>query len=68
MTDTPSPAKPSPIEPLKASSPTLAGAIARTLANAQTDRFSDDDAQFLKFHGIYPQDDRDLRKTGRNTL
>jgi sulfite reductase (NADPH) hemoprotein beta-component len=57
--------QPSPNELLKAGSPTLAGAIAATLADAGVDRFTEDDAQFLKFHGIYQQDDRDLRKTGK---
>lgn len=53
------------IEQLKQASPTLAGNIAATLADAQTDRFSDDDATFLKSHGVYQGDDRDLRKTGK---
>jgi sulfite reductase (NADPH) hemoprotein beta-component len=53
---------------LKESSPTLAGNIAQTLADAGADRFSDDDNQFLKFHGIYQQDDRDLRKSGKKFI
>jgi sulfite reductase (NADPH) hemoprotein beta-component len=57
-------AKPSPNELLKLGSPTLSGTIAQTLADASADCFSDDDNQFLKFHGIYQQDDRDLRKRG----
>src|SRR5207244_4846433 len=28
----------------------------------------EDDVQFLKFHGIYQQDDRDKRKTGRQYI
>ncbi len=52
-------------ERLKEASPTLAGTIAATLADPALDRFSDDDNQFLKFHGIYQQDDRDRRKTGK---
>lgn len=55
-------------EQLKENSPTLAGTIATTLADAHTDRFSDDDGQFLKFHGIYQGDDRDLRKTGKKYI
>ncbi|HEY4301308.1 MAG TPA: NADPH-dependent assimilatory sulfite reductase hemoprotein subunit, partial [Candidatus Didemnitutus sp.] len=31
-------------------------------------RFSEDDEQFIKFHGIYQQDDRDLRKTGKKYI
>jgi sulfite reductase (NADPH) hemoprotein beta-component len=52
-------------ETLKEASPTLAGGIATTLSDPAADRFSEDDGQFLKFHGIYQQDDRDKRKTGK---
>ena len=61
MTPTPDTKQPSPAELLKASSPTLSGTIAQTLADPQADRFSDDDNQFLKFHGIYQQRDRNVR-------
>ena len=61
MTPTPDTNQPSPAELLKASSPTLSGTIAQTLADPQADRFSDDDNQFLKFHGVYQQRDRDVR-------
>jgi len=53
---------------LKEASPTLAGTIAQTIADAATDRFTDDDGQFLKFHGVYQQDDRDLRKSGKKFM
>jgi sulfite reductase (NADPH) hemoprotein beta-component len=52
-------------EHLKIAIPTLAGNIAATLADDSMACFSGDDEQFLKFHGIYQQDDRDLRKTGK---
>lgn len=52
-------------EVIKQANPTLAGSIGATLADPATDRFSEDDCQFLKFHGIYQQDDRDKRKTGK---
>ncbi|MFZ9201839.1 MAG: NADPH-dependent assimilatory sulfite reductase hemoprotein subunit [Opitutales bacterium] len=52
-------------ELLKADKPDLSGTIRETLANASADRFSGDDEQFIKFHGIYQQDDRDKRKTGK---
>ncbi len=52
-------------EEIKAAIPTLAGTIAATMATPGADRFSDDDQQFIKFHGLYQQDDRDLRKTGK---
>jgi sulfite reductase (NADPH) hemoprotein beta-component len=55
-------------EEIKAAIPTLAGTIAATLADPATDHFSEDDNQFLKFHGSYQQDDRDLRKTGKKYI
>ncbi len=67
MSETESP-KVSHNEVLKQSVPTLAGTIAATLADPQADRFSDDDTQFMKFHGIYQQDDRDARKTGKKYI
>jgi sulfite reductase (NADPH) hemoprotein beta-component len=59
---------PSANELLKLGSPTLTGTIPQALADPQLDRFSDDDNQFLKFHGIYQEDDRDLRKTGKKYI
>jgi sulfite reductase (NADPH) hemoprotein beta-component len=55
-------------EGLKQSHPALAGSIASSLHDPGLDRFSDDDYEFLKFHGIYQQDDRDLRKTGKKYI
>ena len=55
-------------EGLKSGDPLLAGTIAQTLADPAKDRFSDDDNEFLKFHGIYQQDDRDKRKTGKQYI
>src|SRR5262245_36147578 len=55
-------------EQIKSAIPTLAGTIAATLADPAADRFSEDDTQFLKFHGIYQQDDRDLRKTQKKFI
>ncbi|MBX3731639.1 MAG: NADPH-dependent assimilatory sulfite reductase hemoprotein subunit [Verrucomicrobiae bacterium] len=52
-------------EQLKIAVPTLAGTIAATLSDPAADCFSSDDEQFLKFHGIYQQDDRDRRKQGK---
>jgi sulfite reductase (NADPH) hemoprotein beta-component len=62
------PAKLTRNEDLKAANPTLAGTIAATIADASADHFSEDDNQFLKFHGSYQQDDRDLRKTGKKYI
>lgn len=53
---------------IKNAIPTLAGTIAATLNDPAADHFSDDDNQFLKFHGSYQQDDRDLRKTGKKYI
>lgn len=55
-------------EALKAGDPLLAGTIAQTLAEPGKDRFSEDDYEFLKFHGIYQQDDRDKRKVGKQYI
>jgi sulfite reductase (NADPH) hemoprotein beta-component len=55
-------------EDLKSAIPTVAGTIAATIADAATDHFSQDDYEFLKFHGCYQQDDRDLRKTEKKYI
>ncbi|HIL25288.1 MAG TPA: sulfite reductase, partial [Verrucomicrobia bacterium] len=55
-------------EVIKAENPSLAGDIAATLADGAVDVFSKDDQQFLKFHGIYQQDDRDVRKQGKHFM
>jgi sulfite reductase (NADPH) hemoprotein beta-component len=60
--------KQSPIELLKERDPTLGGTIAQTLADPQADHFAEDDTTFLKSHGVYQQDDRDLRKTGKKYI
>ena len=65
---TETPAKVTHNEVIKDAIPTLAGTIAATIADASTDHFSEDDNQFLKFHGSYQQDDRDLRKTGKKYI
>jgi len=57
------PKPPTRNEGLKENSPLLGGTIASTLANSAADSFTHDDYEFLKFHGIYQQDDRDQRKT-----
>ncbi len=54
-------------EVIKDAIPTLAGNIAATMASG-TDQFSADDQQFIKFHGLYQQDDRDLRKTQKKFI
>src|SRR5882762_8927583 len=68
MITDPAPAKLSRNEGLKEACPTLSGNIGATLANPAVDRFSDDDYEFLKFHGIYQQDDRDKRKVAKQFI
>jgi sulfite reductase (NADPH) hemoprotein beta-component len=68
VTAAPAGKKPTHNEELKSAIPTLAGNVAATMQDPTADRFSDDDTQFLKFHGIYQQDDRDLRKSGKKFM
>jgi len=55
-------------EGLKEANPVLSGTIAQTLRNSEAERFSEDDYEFLKFHGVYQQDDRDKRKVGKQFI
>lgn len=55
-------------EDIKEAIPTVAGTIAATIADPSADHFIQDDYEFLKFHGCYQQDDRDLRKTGKKYI
>jgi len=57
-------AQPSKVEAFKAQSRGLRGTIATELA-APTENFGDADIQLLKFHGIYQQEDRDVRVSSR---
>lgn len=52
-------------EALKTESHYLRGTILDGLADTSTGAISADDTQLTKFHGIYQQDDRDLRKERR---
>ena len=51
----------SSMEHLKARSRYLRGNLAEDIADPHTGGISEDSAQLLKFHGMYLQDDRDLR-------
>ena len=55
-------------EGLKAANTCLAGTIAQTLADPARDHFTEDDYEFLKFHGCYQQDDRDKRKVAKQYM
>src|SRR6476659_3829907 len=68
MIEAATPPKLSRNEGLKENNPLLAGTIAETLADSAAEKFTEDDYEFLKFHGIYQQDDRDKRKTGKKYI
>ena len=57
----PSPVPLSKNETLKENSDYLRGTILEGLSDLSTGAISDDDTQLTKFHGIYQQDDRDVR-------
>ena len=52
-------------EQLKAESRFLRGHIRRDLEDPSSGTITEESAQLTKFHGIYPQDDRDLRAQRR---
>ncbi|MDO8538908.1 MAG: NADPH-dependent assimilatory sulfite reductase hemoprotein subunit [Opitutaceae bacterium] len=52
-------------EQLKVESNWLRGNIRRELADSSTGAVSDDSNQLMKFHGVYQQDDRDVRNQRR---
>lgn len=58
------PVKQTKVETAKKASQHLRGSIDDTLAS-DASRFDKDDGQLLKFHGVYQQDDRDLRQDRR---
>jgi sulfite reductase (NADPH) hemoprotein beta-component len=68
MSSTSTPATAKPLhknETIKAESNFLRGNILRDLADHSTGTITDDSGQLTKFHGIYAQDDRDLRNERR---
>ena len=56
---------PSPVEAIKAASRGLRGTLSESLADAHTAGLREDDAQLLRLHGSYQQDDRDGREDRR---
>ena len=50
------------VEGIKARSSHLRGTLVDSLNNPLTGAIADDDTQVSKFHGIYQQDDRDIRQ------
>jgi len=65
LNDTAQGAGPSQVERVKEESNYLRGSIVASLANPITGALAESDAQLLKFHGSYQQDDRDLRDERR---
>jgi len=57
--------KHSDVERIKVESNYLRGTITPSLKNPVTGSVADDDLMLIKFHGIYQQDDRDLRNERR---
>ncbi len=54
-----------PVEKIKSASRGLRGTIADGLADPTTGGLADDDAQLVRLHGSYQQDDRDIREERR---
>src|SRR5436190_1433740 len=52
-------------EQLKEQSKWLRGTILSDLANPTTGAVTEDSTQLMKFHGVYQQDDRDVRNQRR---
>lgn len=59
------PTKHTDVERIKVESNYLRGTIKESLINPVTGAVNDDDFMLIKFHGIYQQDDRDLRNERR---
>ncbi|MBX5466937.1 MAG: NADPH-dependent assimilatory sulfite reductase hemoprotein subunit [Firmicutes bacterium] len=57
--------QPSKVETIKAQSRWLRGHLAEELRDASTPTVSEEGYQLLKFHGVYAQDDRDVRRARR---
>jgi len=54
-----------PVEDIKAASNYLRGTLQESLLDGATGTIAEDDTQLSKFHGIYQQDDRDVRDNRR---
>jgi len=66
ISDSEAPAKPlSANEGIKSASNLLRGTIAQELTDTSTGAISEENSQLTKFHGLYLQDDRDVRSERR---
>ena len=54
-----------PVEGIKAASNYLRGTLQESLLDGATGTIAENDTQVSKFHGIYQQDDRDVRENRR---
>ncbi len=61
-------APPSAVEAIKAASNYLRGTLKQSLDDSATGSIADDDTQLSKFHGVYQQDDRDIRDERRRHM
>ena len=57
-----------PVELIKAKSNYLRGTLQESLQDSATGSIAEDDTQLSKFHGVYQQDDRDVREERRRQL
>jgi len=58
----------SPVEQIKTASNFLRGTLQESLRDNATGTIAEDDTQISKFHGIYQQDDRDVREERRRQM
>ena len=58
----------SPVERIKAASNYLRGTLKESLEDNISGSIAEDDTQLSKFHGIYQQDDRDVREDRRRQM
>jgi sulfite reductase (NADPH) hemoprotein beta-component len=58
----------SPVERIKAASNYLRGTLRESLDDHVSGAIAEDDTQISKFHGIYQQDDRDVREERRRQM
>ncbi|MEO0996445.1 MAG: NADPH-dependent assimilatory sulfite reductase hemoprotein subunit [Pseudomonadota bacterium] len=67
-TDTDNAAPPTEVEGIKARSRHLRGTLQQSLDDRLTGAIAADDTQLSKFHGLYQQDDRDVRSERQRQL
>lgn len=65
ISDSSAPSKLSAVEEIKEASRLLRGTLLESLADQTTGAIADSDTNLSKFHGLYQQDDRDLRQERR---